>query len=136
MTDRDRARLLGVHPALAEAVTEVLTEMEQWGHPMFVIEGVRTVERQQALYAQGRTAKGPIVTHADGVKKRSNHQAHADGYGHAVDCAFVDGNPFAVTHPWERYGRALEARGLVWGGRFASIMDKPHAELPDGVATT
>ena len=35
--------------------------------------GVRTVAQQQALYAQGRTAPGKIVTWVDGVNKKSNH---------------------------------------------------------------
>lgn len=131
VTDRDRTRLIGVHPALVEAITDVLNEMEQWGHPMFIVEGVRTVERQAELYAQGRTTSGPIVTHADGVVKRSKHQPKADGLGHAVDCAFLAGNPFAETHPWEQYGKAVEQRGLEWGGRWISIMDKPHAQLRD-----
>lgn len=133
MTPRDHQRLVGVHPALVEALIEVFAEMDAWGHPMFVVEGVRSTERQQHLYAQGRTIGGPIVTHADGVKERSNHQVHSDGWGHAVDCAFQDGNPFAESHPWERYGAALEARGVNWGGRWR-FMDKPHAEWIDSEA--
>ncbi len=96
---------------------------------MFVVEGVRTVDRQQALYAQGRTLPGAIVTYKDGLIHRSNHQPHADGLGYAVDCAFVSARPFAQGHPWERYGLALESKGLRWGGRWA-MQDLPHAELP------
>jgi peptidoglycan L-alanyl-D-glutamate endopeptidase CwlK len=128
MTDRDYARLAGIHPALVEAIVDVLQDMSEWGHPMFVVEGVRTQARQVALYAQGRTTKGPIVTYKDGVHHKSHHQPHEDGYGYAVDCAFVDGNPFAQTHPWERFGQALEKRGLTWGGRW-KFFDQPHAEL-------
>lgn len=54
--------------------------------------GVRTTKEQQALYAQGRTTKGAVVTKVDGVKKKSNHQVKADGFGHAVDfCPFIGG---------------------------------------------
>jgi peptidoglycan L-alanyl-D-glutamate endopeptidase CwlK len=130
MTPRDRARLVGVHPALIEAVADILAELDAWGSPMFVVEGRRTVDRQAQLYAQGRTIAGPIVTYKDGQVHRSNHQAHADGFGHAVDCAFVDGDPFARTHPWQRFGDAVEARGLVWGGRW-KMADLPHIELMD-----
>lgn len=133
MTERDLARLAGVHPALVDAITEVLDEMAAWGHPMFVVEGTRTRERQQQLFAQGRTARGPIVTKNDGVTHPSNHQPKADGWGRAVDCAFLDGNPFAQTHPWHTYGAALEKRGLKWGGRW-QFMDQPHAELPESDA--
>lgn len=133
ITDRDRVRLVGVHPALIEALREVFDEMDGWGHPMFVVQGVRTVAQQQALYAQGRTVAGVVVTMKDGVKFRSNHQPHADGFGHAVDCAFSSGAPFAPTHPWEVYGEKCEARGLIWGGRWSHPHDAPHAELPDDV---
>lgn len=131
MTARDISRLQGVHPTLVSRVTSILRDMELGNAPMFVVEGVRSVARQAALYAQGRTTPGPIVTHADGIKNRSRHQVHEDNFGYAVDCAFVDPvNPFAETHPWESYGEAAEARFLVWGGRWTSIMDKPHVELP------
>lgn len=129
MTSRDLARLTGVHPALVEAITEIFAEMQAWGHPMFVVEGVRTMARQAELYAQGRTMKGPIVTEKDGVTHKSRHQPRSDGYGYAVDCAFLDGNPFAQTHPWDRYGTEVEKRGLTWGGRWSHPHDAPHAEL-------
>lgn len=132
MTDRDKARLVGVHPDLLRAVGLVFAEMEQFGAPMFVVEGVRSAARQAVLYMQGRTTKGPIVTYDDGVEHRSKHQAHDDGFGYAVDCAFIDQkNPFAETHPWDVYGEAIERQGGIWGGRWHSIMDKPHFQWPD-----
>lgn len=130
MTSRDQQRLEGVHPDLVDMIHDIFEEMEAWGAPMFVIEGLRTQARQEELYAQGRTAPGPIVTHDDGVTNKSNHQVKADGFGHAVDAAFVDGNPFAETHPWQRYGDSVKKAGLIWGGDW-KMMDMPHAELPD-----
>jgi peptidoglycan LD-endopeptidase CwlK len=124
-------RLAGVHPVLVAAITSVLTEMAEHGSPMMVTNGVRTVEEQKQLYAQGRTTPGPIVTHCDGVTTRSNHQPHADGFGHAVDCAFVDehGDPRWVdSDPWDLYGARVRAHGLHWGGLWTRP-DRPHAEL-------
>lgn len=57
MTQRDMDRLNGVHPDLVRVV-----EHAREIFPLFVIEGLRTQERQQQLYAQGRTAPGDIVT--------------------------------------------------------------------------
>ena len=132
-TPRDLQRLQGVHPALVQKTLGLLQRF-----PMFVVMGVRTVAEQQALFAKGRTAPpiGPqyIVTMKDGVVHRSNHQPHADGLGHAVDLAFLPtadrANPFDEAWPWEAYGQAVEAAGLVWGGRWAHPHDSPHAELP------
>jgi peptidoglycan L-alanyl-D-glutamate endopeptidase CwlK len=130
MTDRDARRLRGVHPQLAEKIATLLDDMAAAGFPMFVAQGVRTTLQQQALYAQGRTVKGLRVTNADGVVKKSNHQPKADGFGHAVDLAFVGPVPFADEHPWELMVQRAEALGLKWGGRWTSLPDRPHVELP------
>lgn len=126
------ADLTGVHPVLADGVNRVLDAMRALGFPMFVTEGVRTLERQRALYEQGRSQPGPIVTNADGIRKRSNHQVHeGDGYGHAVDCAFSGPEPFGEHQPWAAYGACAEAIGLRWGGAWqGSLVDRPHVELP------
>lgn len=132
MTPRDHERLIGVHPVLIGVIESVLDEMHADGHPMFVVEGLRTDRRQAELYAQGRTTPGPIVTYKNGTTHRSNHQPR-DGFGWAVDCAFMGAQPFDDRHPWEQFGEALEARGISWGGRW-SFSDKPHAEYqPTGL---
>lgn len=120
------SRLAGVDPEVATRVQRVLDAMAALGFPMVVTAGLRTVEQQQALYAQGRTAPGRIVTYADGVRKPSHHQS-----GRAVDCVFlVDGKPsWAEGHPWAAYGACAEAVGLTWGGRW-KMRDLPHVELP------
>lgn len=38
-----------------------------------ISEGHRSVERQQELYAKGRTEPGDIVTYVDGINKKSKH---------------------------------------------------------------
>lgn len=128
---RDTLRLVGVHPTLIGKLGTVFASMQDSGHPMFVVAGVRTQAEQQALYVQGRTAPGKIVTMKDGVTHPSDHQPRQDGYGHAVDCAFLGtSDPFAESHPWEDFGRRIEAAALVWGGRWSHPHDSPHAELP------
>ena len=130
-------RLSGVHPVLVEKVTRLLKAMEIIGHPMLVTDGLRSTDQQQALYAQGRTKPGKIVTWVDGINKKSNHQAKKDGYGYAVDCCFlvdIDGDgpddpSWSDSHPWELYGAIARALGLEWGGDWESFKDRPHIEL-------
>jgi len=127
-TDRDLLRLTGVHPTLVEKVKSLLDKF-----PMFVVQGVRTAEYQHSLYLQGRDggpAGSKIVTFKDGYVHKSNHQPHADGLGHAVDLAWLGGDPFSVKLPWDAYGQAVEAAGLKWGGRW-KMVDRPHVEMPD-----
>ncbi len=119
-TARDMQRLVGVHPTLILAALKILTDL-----PMFVVCGVRTAEEQHARFLQV-----PKVTNCDGFVKKSNHQLHADGYGHAVDFAFLGKDPFGAHQNWAGFGAKVEALHLVWGGRFHSPIDLDHAELP------
>lgn len=120
------ADLTGVNPSLVERVGRVLKALEAFGTPMVITDGRRSLAQQQALYAQGRTAPGHIVTNADGIVHPSAHQL-----GRAVDCCFlVDGQPsWDARLPWKCYGALVEAAGLRWGGSFQNLHDLPHAEL-------
>jgi peptidoglycan L-alanyl-D-glutamate endopeptidase CwlK len=128
--DRSERHLARVHPELAQRARRVLSAMAVLGFPMTITDGNRTVDEQRALYAKGRTAPGAIVTNADGVRSKSNHQD-----GRAIDCAFIgaDGNPhWRDDAPWRAYGECAKALGLKWGGDFKSLKggDRPHIELP------
>jgi peptidoglycan L-alanyl-D-glutamate endopeptidase CwlK len=133
MSPRDIERLQGCHPTLVEKLTLIYDEMDKLGYPLFVVEGFRTDSRQAYLYGLGRTQPGQIVTYKDGVNHRSNHQPHSDGFGYAVDSAFVPNSqrkdPFSRAWPWETFGVKCEAHGLIWGGRW-KMVDLPHVELP------
>lgn len=120
--------LSGLHPRLIQQVQKLQEALRSLGFPMRVTEGLRSDERQIALYAQGRTTPGPIVTNCDGATHRSRHQLQVDGYGHAADLCWDGDAPF--EGPWAVYGAAAEALGLVWGGRFTKLIDRPHVELP------
>ena len=119
-TARDLVRLQGVHPTLVQVIVGILAEL-----PMFVVEGVRTAERQHTIFVSD-----PNATNCDGYIKLSSHQAKPDGFGHAVDCAFLGPSPFALTHDWKGYGARLEAAGCIWGGRWKHPVDLDHGELP------
>lgn len=130
-------KAINLHPDLVEKLTRVFAAMHALGYPMRLIEGVRSTERQQQLYAQGRTKPGKVVTNADGITKKSNHQAKADGFGHAADCAFIDDpktprdETFDQSMPWQAFGACAEAVGLRWGGRWVTLRDYPHVELSE-----
>lgn len=133
------AKLAGCHPDLTRKVRAVVLAMKELGYHMIVTDGVRTTEEQQALYRKGRDTVGPnvrpgrpfgdTVTNADGVRSRSNHQPHVDGYGHAVDCAFiVNGKAtWDDSMPWSRYKALAVAVGLKHG--VTGRIDMPHVEL-------
>ena len=127
---RSKDNLKGVHPDLVKVVERAITLTTQ---DFTVIEGVRTTKRQQELYAQGRTKPGSKVTNADGVKNKSNHQAKADGYGHAVDIVPypVDWNTTSkfrdIADAMKQAAKDLGVK-LEWGGDW-KFTDMPHFEV-------
>jgi peptidoglycan L-alanyl-D-glutamate endopeptidase CwlK len=126
MNDASRRRLDKVHPTLAAAITTLLGALAQNGLQIEVVQGLRTFAEQDALFAQGRTKPGPIVTRARGGQ--SNHN-----YGLAVDVVpFINGQPNwnAPMGVWTTIGAEAEKMGLEWGGDWRKFVDKPHLQLP------
>lgn len=126
--------LKGIHPKLVLIMQEAIKDTPI---DFTIIEGVRTVQRQQDLYAQGRTKSGPVVTFADGVKSKSNHQLKSDGYGYAVDLyPFIDGKiDFNNVPALKRISDHIKAvardlkLSITWGGDWKKPYDPPHFQL-------
>ena len=81
-SQRSLNSLNGIHPDLVKVMKEAIKYCPA---DFTITDSLRTTVEQQALYAKGKTVPGGIVTNADGVKNKSNHQAKSDGYGYAVD---------------------------------------------------
>jgi peptidoglycan LD-endopeptidase CwlK len=127
MNAASEKRLAKLHPTLGLLVRQIVADLATRGINIEVVQGLRTFEEQDALYAKGRTAPGQIVTQAKGGE--SNHN-----YGLAVDvCPFVDGKPHwnAPIEVWVDIGRTAERFGLEWGGSWKKFVDKPHLQLPN-----
>lgn len=115
---RDLATL---HPACRRRAEALLQLAAEEGLIIIVTETYRSWERQEELYAQGRTAPGPIVTLTP--PGMSWHQ-----WRRAADVAFAGSAPYSETHPWQRLGELGEAARLEWGGRWQRP-DRPHFQL-------
>ena len=88
-----------------------------------VLSGLRSFAEQDALYAQGRTAPGPIVTKARGGY--SNHN-----FGIAFDVGVFEGNRYLGDSPkYKAVGVLGMDLGLEWGGNWKTIVDQPHYQL-------
>jgi len=114
--------LANVDPALSKFAYEVGELFDAR-----VTSGLRTNTEQSALYAQGRTMPGRIVTNA----RDATESAH--GRGAAIDIVPLDANGHCVWSSadprWDIIGKLAERSGLVWGGHFKSLCDKAHVEL-------
>ena len=109
-------------PEFRERLERVIDRMRlEYGHAVRVIETVRTQARQDALFAQGRTTPGPVVTWT----RNSKH-----GKGLAADL-LVDGqwqNPEGYAHLAE----IAKQEGL----RTLGARDSGHLEMPTDAAVS
>jgi len=113
----------GVHPMLLEKVNLVIDEAKSQGIDLRVVSGFRDSAKQQMLYNKGRTTKGGIVTNAPPGLSYHN-------YGWAVDvCEFRNGKPYWKSKHWNEIGKIGKKHGLVWGGDWTRLVDKPHLQL-------
>ena len=88
-----------------------------------IISGLRTYAEQDALYAQGRTADGHIVTNARGGYSNDN-------FGIAFDVGVFEGSKYLPESSKYRAVGALGVDlGLEWGGNWKTIVDQPHFQL-------
>lgn len=134
---RSKDNLKGVHPNLIKVMTEAIKETPV---DFTITEGLRSTQRQQELYAQGRSKPGIKVTNVDGVKKKSNHQAKDDGYGYAVDLyPYYNGSVQVqdsqvipklklIAAHIKKVAKKLNIN-IIWGGDWRSPYDPPHFEL-------
>lgn len=95
----------------------------QEGLNVLVTQTVRDDEYQAALYAQGRTAPGEIVTNGKTV---TFHR------GLAFDiCKNVKGHEYDDAAFFARCGALGKAVGFSWGGDWKSFPDRPHFQWDD-----
>ena len=127
-------------PSFHGKLDAALAALSAQGNPFRLVEGFRTVERQQWLYGSGRPSAvpygrtGPTLTNADGVRVRSKHQGNGSpGSGLAADCyPLRDGKvyiPGSDDPIWDRYAAAVVGQGLIAGRNFPTLKDSPHCEL-------
>jgi peptidoglycan L-alanyl-D-glutamate endopeptidase CwlK len=119
-SERNIATLLPQVQPLARALIESAAAI---GIAIKIISGTRTFAEQDALYEQGRTKAGRIVTNARGGY--SNHN-----FGIAFDIGVFEGGRYLDESPAYKAVGALGIKlGLEWGGNWKTIQDEPHFQL-------
>lgn len=109
-------------PKLKTLMNKFLVECKKQGIDLIVTQGFRSTLEQNALYAQGRTMPGKIVTNA-----KWGQSAH--NFGKAFDICFLVNKKASYVGDWVKVGAIGELCGLTWGGRWKSFPDKPHFEI-------
>lgn len=130
MTKRTIENLAGLNrkfKAQAEAFLAACEPIcERHGISIEVISGLRSWAQQSALYAQGRTKPGPIVT-----KARAGSSWH--NYGLAIDLGLFAGgkyldsaDPKRADRIYRELGALAASMGIEWAGNWKSFPEGPH----------
>ena len=135
LDERSLRNLATLHPEVQPRMEAFLKAAKSLAAPrnldVRIISGTRSYLEQDALYAKGRTAPGPVVTRA-----RAGYSLH--NFGIAIDLGIfsADGKKYHEEHPlYRELGPLGESLGLEWGGRWKSIIDEPHYQFRPAWAT-
>ena len=122
-------KLATLDPSFLPLADELVKVGQAAGLNVQISAGLRTPAEQDALYAQGRTEKGKVVTNARRWTSLHN-------YGLAIDVFFmVDGKASwgedLFLQLWFAAEKAkLDRRGLVWSGKWVGgFREMAHWQL-------
>lgn len=100
-----------------------------------VLSGLRSYAQQAALYAQGRTKPGRVVTNA-----RPGSSWH--NYGLAIDLGiFRNGvyldekNPGMADRIYKELGALAVSLGIEWAGNWKTFQETPHFQYRPGISS-
>lgn len=120
--------LKDLNPVVASKCDAFITECKRQGIDVIITATLRDIESQDALYAQGRTKPGAIVTNAKGGESFHNYA-----------CAFdfvpvVNGKAqWNDINLFNKCGAIAESVGLEWAGRWKTFKELAHCQYTGGL---
>lgn len=131
---RSEAVISTLLPKAQLAARQFLANAAKAPFAVKLLSGTRTYAEQNALFAQGRSAKGRIVTKARGGQSNHNFGIAFD-VGIFVGGLYYEGRNAKEDKAYADLAAMTKAAlpGLLeWGGDWKSIKDMPHYQLPAG----
>ena len=120
---RSEGNIATLHPKVQPYARALIHALTDRGIIARVIGGTRTYAQQTALYDQGRSEPGHVVTNAPAGWSNHNFGIAFDiGIWHAGD--YLDDSPL-----YKVAGEIGRSIGLAWGGDWHRFADEPHFEL-------
>lgn len=133
-----QSRLQQLHPDVrAEFKKFIETCEDALNVTIRIVQGLRTFEEQDAIYQQGRTKPGPIVSNA-----RAGSSYH--NYGLAIDIGVLVNGKIDWNFDYKRF-QLFMPKGMVWGADWdhdgktkadgdkdEHLVDMPHYQLTFG----
>ncbi len=118
-----------LYPEVAKKAQQLIDLCKKEHIDIILTSTYRDFESQDALYAQGRTAKGRIVTNARGGQSFHNFRV-------AFDVVPVV-NGKAIWHDkntWKKIGALGKSIGLEWAGDWRRFKEYPHFQYTKGLS--
>lgn len=117
-----------LHPYVMRKAEKLISECAKAGINIIVTETYRSISEQDALYAQGRTKPGKVVTNAKGGQSYHNYRLAFD------IVPLIDGKAaWSRLDLFDNVGEIGKGLGLEWGGDFKTIKDRPHFQYTQGL---
>jgi hypothetical protein len=118
-------RITTLHPLIRDTFTKFIQAAEsELNITLRVTHALRTIAEQNALYAQGRTTAGKIVTNAKGGQSFHN-------FGLAIDVVELVGKTVNWNFDYSKLKPIADRFGIEWGGTW-KFVDKPHFQITFG----
>lgn len=116
-----------------EFLTAAKPIFDKHGVTFEVISGLRSYAQQNALYARGRTAPGPVVTKAPAGSSWHN-------YGLAIDLGLFkagkyldESAPVLAEKVYREIAVIARGMGIEWAGDWKSFPETPHFQYRPGI---
>ncbi len=120
-------KISDLHPVVARKCQDFIDKCEAAGIDVIITSTYRDNEYQAAIYAQGRTKAGPIVTNAK--PGQSWHQWRVAFDFVPIKNGKADWNNIMV---FSKCGEIAESCGLEWAGRWRTFKELAHCQYTGG----
>lgn len=121
-------KLSDLLPIVATKCQAFIANCQNSGIDVIITSTYRDNESQAALYAQGRTSPGKIVTNANAGQSFHNYKVAFDFV------PIVNGKPsWDDSELFESCGKIGESLGLEWAGRWVKFKELAHMQYTEGL---
>lgn len=126
------SKISTLHPKIRFEVLHLTKLVNKANVKFRIVQGYRTFAEQDALYAQGRTKPGAIVTKARGGLSNHNYGLaidfcllHSDG---SISWSLMEDADADGQKDWMEVVNIFKSAGYEWGGNWKNSKDNPHLD--------
>lgn len=118
-----------LHPKVAKMCEAFIAECHKQGIDILITSTYRDAEAQNAIYAQGRTKPGKVVTNAKAGQSYHNFRVAFDFV------PIVNGKAqWNDLRTFKKCGEIGKKLGLEWAGEWKSFKELAHLQYTGGLS--